>query len=102
MIRLRPRARRDLDEAVAWYLSQSAFDAADGFVAAAEEAFRHLALHPGTGSPRFGQLLELPGLRTWQLADYPYLVFYFERPDRLDVARVLHSCRDISPLLLKS
>ena len=42
-IRLRPRARRDVEEAVSWYLSELAFDAADGFVAATEEAFLHLS-----------------------------------------------------------
>jgi toxin ParE1/3/4 len=28
------------------------------------------------------------------LSRYPYLVFYLERPDRIDVWRVLHGERD--------
>ena len=100
-IRLRPRARRDVEEAVSWYLSELAFDAADGFVAATEEAFLHLSTHPGTGSPRFAHLLDLPGLRTWPLTGYPFLIFYFERPEWLDVLRVLHSRRDVSALLME-
>ena len=39
--------------------------------------------------------LNLPGLRFWPLTRYPHLVFYVERPDHIDVWRVLHGTRDI-------
>lgn len=39
--------------------------------------------------------LNLPGLRAWPLTRYPYLVFYVERSDHVDVWRVLHAQRDI-------
>jgi toxin ParE1/3/4 len=39
--------------------------------------------------------LKLPGPRAWPLAGYPYLVFYIERPDHVDVWRILHGQRDI-------
>jgi toxin ParE1/3/4 len=39
--------------------------------------------------------LNLPGLRFWPLARYPHLVFYVERPEHIDVWRVLHGQRDI-------
>ena len=39
--------------------------------------------------------LNLPGLRSWPLTHYPYLVFYLERADHVDVWRVLHGQRDI-------
>jgi toxin ParE1/3/4 len=39
--------------------------------------------------------LNLPGLRSWPLTRYPYLVFYVERSDHVDVWRVLHGQRDI-------
>ncbi|MCQ9375492.1 hypothetical protein NMQ14_14660 [Methyloversatilis sp. XJ19-13] len=32
--------------------------------------------------------LDLPGLRTWPLTNYPHLVFYIERPDPIGVWRV--------------
>jgi toxin ParE1/3/4 len=44
---------------------------------------------------RYGHELDLPGLRSWALSRYPYLVSYVERPDHVDVWRVLHSQRDI-------
>ena len=34
-------------------------------------------------------------LRFWPLAHYPHLVFYVERPEHIDVWRVLHGQRDI-------
>jgi len=37
----------------------------------------------------------LPGLRFWPLQRYPYLVFYIELADHIDIWRVLHSQRDI-------
>ena len=39
--------------------------------------------------------LNLPGLRFWPLARYPHLVFYVERPQPIEVWRVLHGQRDI-------
>ena len=38
---------------------------------------------------------DLPGLRFWRLKQYPYLVFYLERSDHIDVWRVLHGKRDV-------
>lgn len=50
---------------------------------------------PATGSPRYGMELNLPGVRHWRLTHYPYLVFYVEGDERVDVWRVLHEQRDI-------
>ena len=41
------------------------------------------------------------GLRSWPLTRHPYLVFYLERPDHIDVWRVLHGQRDIPAWLLE-
>ncbi len=38
----------------------------------------------------------MPGLHTWPLKRYPYLVFYRDRGDHIDVWRVLHGRRDIA------
>lgn len=91
----REQANRDVDEAVAYYLSQSADQAALGFIDALEQAYTHIGRHPATGSPRYQHELGLPELRTWPLSRYPYLLFYVERQDHIDVWRVLHSQRDI-------
>lgn len=91
----REQANRDVDEAVAYYLNQSADQAALGFIDALEQAYTRIGRHPATGSPRYQHELGLPELRTWPLSRYPYLLFYIERQDHIDVWRVLHSQRDI-------
>ncbi len=91
----RKQAHRDVEDAVAHYLTEDAESAALGFIDALEKAYGHVGRHPATGSPRYAHELNLPGLRCWPLTRYPYLVFYVERPDHIDVWRVLHGQRDI-------
>jgi toxin ParE1/3/4 len=91
----RELANRDIDDAIAYYLSESAEQAAFGFIDALEQAYAHIGRHPATGSPRYAHELNLPGLRLWPLAHYPHLVFYVERPHHIDVWRVLHGQHDI-------
>ena len=91
----RELANRDIDDAIAYYLSAAAEQAALNFIDALEHAYAHIARHPATGSPRYAHELNLPGLRVWPLAHYPHLVFYVERPEHIDVWRVLHGQRDI-------
>ena len=91
----REQANRDIDEAIAYYLSEDAEQAALGFIDALEQAYAHISRHPATGSPRYAHELNLPGLRSWPLTHYPHLVFYVERADHIDVWRVLHGQRDI-------
>ena len=91
----REQANRDVDDAVTYYLSEGAESAALGLIDALEQAYRHIGHHPATGSTRYAFELNLPGLRLWPLARYPYLVFYIEHPDHIDVWRVLHGQRDI-------
>ena len=91
----REQAHRDVEDAVAYYLAQDAESAALGFVDALEKAHGHIGRHPASGSPRYAHELNLPGLRSWTLTRFPYLVFYVERADHIDVWRVLHGQRDI-------
>ena len=91
----RERADRDVNEAIDFYLSENAPEAALGFIDALEQAYGYIAHHPETGSPRYASELNLPGLRFWPLKKYPHLVFYLERSDHIDVWRVLHGQRDI-------
>ena len=91
----RELARQDTDEAIDYYLSENAPEAAIGFIDALERAYSHISRHPGTGSSRYAHELNLPGLRSWPLQKYSHLVFYVERVDYVDVWRVLHGERDI-------
>lgn len=60
-----------------------------------ESAYAHIARHPATGSSRYAHELDVAGLRSWPLGRFPYLVFYVERADHVDVWRVLHAERNI-------
>jgi toxin ParE1/3/4 len=91
----RSEANRDVEQAIDHYLSESAEQAALGFIDALEQAYTHIARYPATGSPRYAHELNIPGLRSWSLTRYPYLVFFIEREDHIDVWRVLHGQRDI-------
>jgi len=91
----RELANRDINEILAYYLGESAEQAAHGFIDALEEVYSHISRHPATGSPRYAHELNLPGLLFLPLTHYPHLVFYVERPDHIDVWRVLHGKQDI-------
>ena len=92
----REQANRDVDEAIGHYVSEGGEQAALGFIDALEQGYAHIGRHPATGSPRYAQELNLPGLRFWPLSRYRYLVFYVERPDHVDVWRVLHAASDLA------
>lgn len=91
----REQANLDVDEAVAYYLSEAGEAVALGFVEALEKAYGRIGRHSATDSSRYAHELNLPGLRAWPLTRYPHLVFYVERSDHIDVWRVLHGQRDI-------
>lgn len=88
-------AQRDVEDAVDYYLNEASEQAALGFIGALEQAYTHITRHPATGSTRYAHELDLPELRSWSLKRYPFLVFYVEQPDHIDVWRVLHGQRDI-------
>lgn len=90
----RARADEDVDEAIDYFLVESPASALR-IVDTLEAAYKHIQRAPGAGSPRYAHELNLPGLRSWPCKRYPYLVFYVERADSIDVWRVLHTRRDI-------
>lgn len=92
---LRELARRDIDEATDFYLAEAGEAVALRFIDAVEAAFRGIRNHPAAGSTRFGHELELPGLRVKRVRGFPFLVFYHDGDQRVDVWRVLNAARDI-------
>jgi toxin ParE1/3/4 len=92
--RLRESAERDILQAFAYYLKEAPH-VAEAFTDAVVRGRRHIEDNPGAGSPRYGEILEAPGLRFWLLNRFPYVLFYVERDDHLDVIRVLHQHADI-------
>jgi len=98
-VRLRRLAADDIDAALGYYLDEAGADVAKRFVTAVERATVSIAKSPRSGSLRFAYDLEIPDLRCWPLTRFPYLVFYVEHADRVDVWRLLHTRRDIPATL---
>ncbi|MGC1301427.1 MAG: type II toxin-antitoxin system RelE/ParE family toxin [Caulobacteraceae bacterium] len=91
----REQACRDIEAAADYYAGHAGEDVALDFIDELERAYRLIAAKPATGSPFYGHELGLPGLRQRRLKRYPYLIFYIDRGDHVDVWRVLHAQRDI-------
>jgi toxin ParE1/3/4 len=95
----RTLANRDVEDAIGYYLKEDARQAALAFVDALEDAYAILGQHPAIGASRYAAELDIPELRSWALPRFPYVIFYTEQADRIDVWRVLHGHRDIPALL---
>jgi toxin ParE1/3/4 len=92
-------ARVDLDSAAAYYVANAGVDVAERFIDAVEVATRRIGKNPGLGALRFAYELSIPGLRSTSVAKFPYLMFYSERDEVVEVWRVLHTRRDIPATL---
>ena len=95
----RARAERDIDEAAAHYRAEGGIDLELRFIDALDAAIRQIAAHPAVGSPRYAAELKSQDLRFLRVKRFPYLIFYVERSDHVDVWRVLHGARDIAAWL---
>jgi toxin ParE1/3/4 len=91
----REQAVKDVEAALDFYLSEAGADIALAFINALEAAYRLIANRPSAGSPHYGYELGIPGLRHRRLKRYPFLVFYLDGGDQVEVWRVLHAHRDI-------
>lgn len=89
------QARRDIDQTLADYLTETSETGALGFIDDLEQAWADIARHPADGSSHYAHELNLPGLRFQPLKRYPHLVSYIEHPTHIAVWRVLHAQRDI-------
>lgn len=88
-------ANADVKAAVQHYNLEASWDVAERFVDALESAYQFISENPAAGSPRWAHELGLPGLRSWPLKRFPWLVLYVEEAERIDVWRVVHAMRDI-------
>lgn len=91
----RRRADDDIESAVSYYLNEAGTEVASAFLNQLEEAIRCISRQPATGSQRYGHELQISDLRHWPIKRFPYLIFYVEKERCIEIARVLHSKRDI-------
>lgn len=94
-VTLRPAARADVEAAAACYAEQGGDPLESRFIENFRAALDHVSRHPASGSAHHGELTKHAGLRFWPIRSFPYLVFYQDRGEWLDVWRVLHAERDI-------
>lgn len=94
-LRVLPLAEADIATAIDYYRDQAGEEMAVRFVDAVTARLGAIARSPGLGSSRYATELRIDGLRCRRLARFPYLLFYLEQPDRIDVWRMLHDRRDI-------
>ena len=92
----RDQASRDAWHAAFWYFEQAGLAVAERFTDALELALRHLAEHPRSGSLSTAEHVGIQGLRRWRVGQFPYAINYLDRPDHVDVWRVLHNRRDLA------
>jgi len=92
-------AELDFDTAVEYYTREAGADIATRFIDALQEVYCEIGNRPATGSPRYAHELNLPGLRSQTLRHFPYIVFYMERDDQIDVWRILHAQQNIAAWL---
>ena len=97
--RLRPLAEADLIAAGQHYASEGGLDLAERMFDAALAALQPTESMPSMGSPRLGQLCEIPRLRAWGVDGFPMQWLCFEANDHLDVVRLLGDRQDIIAIL---
>jgi toxin ParE1/3/4 len=90
-----PRAASDVEAASDHYSLEVDEQTGFALVTALSESYARIADSPKTGSPRYAHELNIAGLRHVQLKRFPYLVFYVECEDRIEIWRVLHAKRDV-------
>jgi toxin ParE1/3/4 len=96
---LRPQAEADLVEATRHYAEEGSVELAERMFDAAIPALEPIQRMPAMGSPRLGQLCDIPGLRSWRVTGFPMQWLYFEAEDHLDVVRLLGDRQDIVAIL---
>lgn len=96
---LRPKAKDDRKNEVRYYRLKASTTVAENLVTASRMALHQIEQEPGLGSPRLGQMVEIPDLRSWSIPGFPLIWFYFEREDHLDVVRLLGERQDMLTIL---
>lgn len=99
-IELRPTARREINEIVAYYLESANDQVALRFRTLALETFRMLAARPFLGVRVKVRAPDLKAVRMWRIREFEdYLVFYLPLHDGIRVERVIHAARDYRRVL---
>jgi toxin ParE1/3/4 len=96
-----PRAREDLLDQATYLAEHASLEIAERFLTAAETSASRLAEMPRIGHVWRGTRRETQeGVRVWTVEGFPrILIFYRVDASVVAVLRILHSARDLPPLL---
>ena len=93
--RIRPKARRDLNDTARNLLETLGAAKAEQFQASALQTFLDLVRMPKIGAPRTGGSNPRRDMRMWRIREYEeYLVFYSVDAEFLSIDRIIHAKRD--------
>ena len=93
--RLRPLAEIDLVERTRYYRTEGGAVPGARFFEAALASLRAIEVMPRAGSPRAGEVCNIPGLRVRRVEGFPVGWFYFVRSDHADVVRLLADAQNL-------
>ena len=96
---MRVQGEADLVEAARYYAQEGGLELGERVFDAAVAALGSIERMPSMGSPRLGQLCDIPGLRSWRVAGFPMQWLYFEAPAHLDVVRLVGDRQDILAII---
>ncbi len=89
-------AEEDLDRACDHYLANAGVELVVDFLHDFERAVAHISRFPDAGSPKYGFEASTAGIRFWPMKKFPFLIFYIETENQIDVWRVMHGNMDIA------
>ena len=92
-------AEEDLVAAVRFYAQEGGRELGERVFDAALAALKPIQEMPAMGSPRLGQLCEIPGLRSSRVKGFPLQWLYFEADAHLDVVRLLGDRQDVAAIM---
>jgi len=98
-----PRAERDIEEQVDYYLFVERAPAiAARFVDAVQRGLELLVEHPEAGAPYTTTVERLNGIRRWPVPGFgSHIVFYRTKEGCIEIVRILHGARDLEAALGK-
>lgn len=87
-------ADREIDDQVAWYAEHAGARVASRFYAEWKLTLQRLLARPRRGRVVSTARPELLGLRSWVMRDFPFLVYYREVSEGIEVVHILHGARN--------
>lgn len=89
------KVEQDFEQAIDFYTKKSKA-LGNKFYHELVKAYGHISVHPAIDLNCFSYELNILNLKTWELRDFPYIIFYIEKADHIHIYHVLHNSQQIS------